>query len=168
MPLALQARLLRVLQENEVKPLGGTETRTVDVRIISATNRDLGQAIADGTFREDLFYRLNVLPLRLPPLRERTGDIPELLDYFLKRDAARLCMRAAVHRVPALGHDAPVPDQDRADPGVRRGESPAAFGQFQRPGHKGRLSTHRIPPGDRSRYRPRRSFRPIRHRDSPG
>jgi len=92
MPLALQARLLRVLQENEVKPLGGTETRTVDVRIISATNRDLGQAIADGTFREDLFYRLNVLPLRLPPLRERTGDIPELLDYFLKRDAARLCM----------------------------------------------------------------------------
>ncbi len=90
MPLALQARILRVLQENEVKPLGGTETRTVDVRVISATNRDLTQAIAGGTFREDLFYRLNVLPLRLPPLREREGDIPGLLHYFLRRDAARL------------------------------------------------------------------------------
>jgi transcriptional regulator with GAF, ATPase, and Fis domain len=94
MPLPLQARILRVLQENEVKPLGDTQTRTVDVRLISATNRDLSQAIAAGTFREDLFYRLNVLPLRLPPLRERTEDIPELLDYFLRRDAARLDMPA--------------------------------------------------------------------------
>lgn len=94
MPLNLQARLLRVLQENEVKPLGGTETRSVDVRVISATNRDLVQAIADGSFREDLFYRLNVLPLRLPPLRERSEDIPELLEYFLRRDAARLEMPA--------------------------------------------------------------------------
>ena len=90
MPLGLQARILRVLQENEVKPLGGTETRQVDVRVIAATNRDLPRAIADGTFREDLFYRINVLPLRLPALRERTEDIPELLDYFLARDAARL------------------------------------------------------------------------------
>ena len=90
MPLPLQARILRVLQENEIKPLGGTETRCVDVRVISATNRDLTQAIAAGAFREDLFYRLNVLPLKLPALRERQEDIPELLDYFLTRDAARL------------------------------------------------------------------------------
>ena len=90
MPLGLQARILRVLQENEIKPLGGTETRQVDVRVIAATNRDLPRAITEGTFREDLFYRINVLPLRLPALRERTEDIPELLDYFLARDAARL------------------------------------------------------------------------------
>lgn len=94
MPLALQARILRVLQENEIKPLGGTETRAVDVRVISATNRDLTRAIASGTFREDLFYRLNVLPLALPALSERAEDIPELLDYFLARDATRL-------RIPA-------------------------------------------------------------------
>ena len=94
MPLSLQARILRVLQENEIKPLGGAETRTVDVRVISATNRDLTRAIAEGTFREDLFYRLNVLPLKLPPLRERPEDVPELLDYFLARDAARLCIPA--------------------------------------------------------------------------
>jgi len=90
MPLGLQARILRVLQENEIKPLGGTETRTVDVRVISATNCDLTQAIATGAFREDLFYRLNVLPLKLPSLRDRLEDLPELLDYFLARDAARL------------------------------------------------------------------------------
>ena len=90
MPLGLQARILRVLQENEIKPLGGTETRRVDVRLLSATNCDLPRAIADGSFREDLFYRLNVLPLKLPALRERSEDIPELLDYFLARDAARL------------------------------------------------------------------------------
>jgi transcriptional regulator with GAF, ATPase, and Fis domain len=92
MPLSLQARILRVLQENEIKPLGGTETRTVDVRVISATNRDLTQAIASGAFREDLFYRLNVLPLKLPPLQDRVEDIPELLDYFFTRDATRLCL----------------------------------------------------------------------------
>lgn len=90
MPLTLQARILRVLQEHEIKPLGGAKTQTVDVRVISATNRDLSRAIAEGTFREDLFYRVNVLPLHLPSLRERPEDIPELLDYFLSRDAARL------------------------------------------------------------------------------
>ena len=90
MPLGLQARILRVLQENEIKPLGGTETRRVDVRVISATNCDLARAIAEGSFREDLFYRLNVLPLKLPALRERLEDLPELLDYFLARDVARL------------------------------------------------------------------------------
>jgi transcriptional regulator with GAF, ATPase, and Fis domain len=90
MALPLQARILRVIQQNEIKPLGGTSSRQVDVRIISATNRDLRQAIAAGTFREDLFYRLNVLPLVLPPLRERRDDIPLLLTYFLRRDGERL------------------------------------------------------------------------------
>ncbi len=87
MPMTLQARILRVLQNQEVKALGATKSITVDVRILSATNRDLRQAINDGDFREDLFYRLNVLPLHLPPLRERNEDIPLLLRYFLAREA---------------------------------------------------------------------------------
>ena len=90
MPLQLQARILRVLQNNEIKPLGGTRTKRIDVRIISATNKDLQREIAAGQFREDLFYRLNVLPLHLPPLRERRGDIPLLLDHFLKREALKM------------------------------------------------------------------------------
>lgn len=90
MPLALQARILRVVQFNEIKPLGENSPRTVDVRIISATNKDLTGAIAGGGFREDLFYRLNVLPLYIPPLRERPEDIPLLLDHFLAREALRL------------------------------------------------------------------------------
>jgi len=87
---ALQAKILRLIQNSEVKPLGGAATRTVDVRIVSATNKDLRQAIEEGEFREDLFYRLNVLPLELPPLRERAEDIQELLDYFIRRDCLRL------------------------------------------------------------------------------
>ncbi len=86
----LQATLLRVLQDNEIKPLGATATRKVDVRIIAATNRDLPQAIAEGQFREDLFFRLNVLPLTLPPLNQRREDIPYLLAHFFKREAACL------------------------------------------------------------------------------
>jgi transcriptional regulator with GAF, ATPase, and Fis domain len=90
MPLNLQARILRVIQNSEVKPLGGTKTRTVDVRIISATNKDLKEEIARQQFREDLFYRLNVLPIHLPPLRERRDDIPQLLSHFMKREALRM------------------------------------------------------------------------------
>jgi transcriptional regulator with GAF, ATPase, and Fis domain len=90
MPLNLQARILRVIQNAEVKPLGGTKTRKVDVRIISATNKDLREAIAEKQFREDLFYRLNVLPIHLPPLRERREDIPQLLSHFMKREALRM------------------------------------------------------------------------------
>lgn len=90
MPLNLQARILRVIQNSEVKPLGGTKTRTVDVRIISATNKDLKEEIARQQFREDLFYRLNVLPIHLPPLRERREDIPQLLSHFMKREALRI------------------------------------------------------------------------------
>jgi DNA-binding NtrC family response regulator len=87
MPLALQSKILRVLQEQEIRRVGGTETIKVDVRILSATNRDLTAAIAAGSFREDLFYRLNRVTVPLPPLRERLEDLPELVDYFLAREA---------------------------------------------------------------------------------
>ena len=80
-----QAKILRVLQEKEIQRLGGTETLHIDVRLVAATNKDLEEAIRHGTFRSDLFYRINVVPLFLPPLRERREDIPLLIDHFLKK-----------------------------------------------------------------------------------
>lgn len=87
MPVGLQAKLLRALQDGEIRALGGTSSRKVDVRVISATNKDLETAIEDGTFRDDLFYRLNVITLLLPPLRKRREDIPLLANHFLKHYA---------------------------------------------------------------------------------
>jgi two-component system response regulator AtoC len=84
-PLAAQAKLLRVLQEGTVEPLGTNESTRVDVRIISATHRNLRERIKEGRFREDLYYRLNVLDIEIPPLRERRGDLPLLLQYFMSR-----------------------------------------------------------------------------------
>jgi len=85
LPVDLQAKLLRTLQEKEIRPVGSTHPIKVDVRILAATNRDLEFAVENGTFRKDLFYRLNVLSLRIPSLRERRQDIPLLADYFLER-----------------------------------------------------------------------------------
>ena len=82
---SVQVKLLRVLQEREFERIGSSKTIKVDVRIIAATNRDLTRAIADGSFREDLFYRLNVVPIELPPLRDRPGDMPYLVNHFLKK-----------------------------------------------------------------------------------
>nr|WP_321465262.1 nif-specific transcriptional activator NifA [uncultured Desulfobulbus sp.] len=89
LPLLLQAKLLRVLQEQQFERLGGSRTMTVDVRIIAATNVSLERAVALGTFRNDLFYRLNVVPINLPPLRNRRDDIPLLLDHFLRSSNKR-------------------------------------------------------------------------------
>jgi two-component system response regulator AtoC len=89
MPSALQVKLLRVLQDEEIRRVGASVTRKVDVRVISATSRDLEQAVKDGAFREDLFFRLNVFSVQLPPLRERQEDIPLLVEHFIAKHAAR-------------------------------------------------------------------------------
>jgi DNA-binding NtrC family response regulator len=87
--LTVQAKLLRVLQDREFEPLGAERTQKVDVRVITATNRDLRQLVAEGKFLEDLFYRLNVIPIEMPPLRDRLEDIPMLIEHFVRRFAER-------------------------------------------------------------------------------
>jgi len=98
MPLAMQTHLLRVMEERAVRPMGGNSQVTVDVRLVAATNRQLEQEVAEGRFREDLFYRLNVLSIRMPALRERAEDLPELVNYFCGLLATELGVEA-----PAIG-----------------------------------------------------------------
>jgi formate hydrogenlyase transcriptional activator len=98
-PLDLQSKLLRVLQEKQFERLGSSRTITTDVRIVAATNRDLGKLTASGQFRSDLFYRLSVFPVVIPPLRERGDDIPLLVQYFLSKFARR--MKKSVDTVSA-------------------------------------------------------------------
>jgi DNA-binding NtrC family response regulator len=109
----LQSKLLRVLQEREFEPLGAERTERIDVRVIAATNRDLRQLVAEGKFQEDLFYRLNVIPIELPPLRERREDIPALVEHFIRKHSQRTGRRI-----------------DRVDEGVL-----AALQQYDWPGN---------------------------------
>jgi transcriptional regulator with GAF, ATPase, and Fis domain len=110
-PLPMQAKLLRVLQEQEIERVGDTRTRKIDVRILAATNRDLKKEVEAGRFRQDLYYRLSVFPLEIPPLRERRDDIAPLVNHFVRQAARR--MNRAVPRVTQAtltqmtGHDWP-------------------------------------------------------------
>jgi formate hydrogenlyase transcriptional activator len=97
--MELQPKLLRVLQDHEFERLGGVKTIRINIRLIAATNRDLAQAVEEHQFRSDLFYRLNVFPIRLPPLRERAGDIPMLVRYFVQKLARR--MSKNIDSIPA-------------------------------------------------------------------
>jgi two-component system response regulator AtoC len=120
LPLALQVKLLRVLQENEIRPIGDSKSFTVDVRVIAATAKNLEEEVRQGTFREDLFYRLNVLSVTLPPLRERSEDIPLLCDHFIARFNKQLekdirgISSAAMSRLLAYGWPGNVRELENA------------------------------------------------------
>ena len=111
MSLRAQVKVLRVLQEGEFEPVGSTKTRSVDVRVVAATHRDLEQLVREGRFREDLFFRLNVIPLEVPPLRERGDDVGELVGHFLRIEAGKHGVDPPRLTPPALGvlshHDWP-------------------------------------------------------------
>ena len=105
-PPELQPKLLRVLQEQEFERLGSTKTIRVNARLVAATNRDLAQMVAEGDFRSDLYYRLNIFPIELPPLRERRDDIPRLVRHFTQRFARRMGRR--IESIPSATMEALV------------------------------------------------------------
>ncbi|MBN9657488.1 MAG: sigma-54-dependent Fis family transcriptional regulator [Acidobacteria bacterium] len=115
LPLETQVKLLRVLQEQEFEPVGSSKTIKVDVRIVAATNRDLAKAVESGTFRSDLYYRLNVIPLNVPALRNRRSDIPRIVEFFLEEYSRRmnLPVRTASSRTMQLLMDYPWPGNIR-------------------------------------------------------
>jgi chemotaxis protein methyltransferase CheR len=100
LPLELQPKLLRVVQDGEFERLGSSHTIKIDVRIIAATNRDLGEEVRRGRFREDLWYRLNIFPITMPPLRDRLDDIPLLVDFYIKKISKR--MGKSIEIIPAI------------------------------------------------------------------
>jgi two-component system, NtrC family, nitrogen regulation response regulator NtrX len=139
-----QAKLLRAIEAREIERVGGGKPITIDVRILAATNKDLGRAVADGSFREDLFFRLNVIPMQLPPLRDRPGDLPALVRHFSARhrgprqlSVAGQCARAREHR------RAPGDSACRQHGGSRRSVTGAAHGGHRsvHDAHERRAST---------------------------
>ena len=156
LPMPLQVKLLRALQERQIRRVGGTALVDVDVRLVSATNRDLREAIGRGQFREELFYRINVIAITLPPLRERRGDVPLLVHAFLKKygqgrvqgveDAAMAALEAyawpgnvrelqnVVERACALSDGATITTHDLPDSVIRRESRPAGPSPAGRPG----------------------------------
>ena len=148
-----QAKILRVLQEHEFERLGGTRTIRVDVRLITATNRNLAQMVANGQFREDLYYRLNVVSIEMPPLRERKEDIPALAQFFIKKYAAEL--KKKVEGADARRAEAAAPLQlPRQHPRAR--EHHRARGAARRqPLHRGRRPAPRRGRVERRRLRRR-------------
>jgi transcriptional regulator with GAF, ATPase, and Fis domain len=102
MPVTLQAKLLRVLQEREIERIGDEKTIEVDVRVVAATNQPLSSLVSRGEFRDDLYYRLNVVPIHLPPLRDRTGDIPLLVRHFAHKYAGGADVRLTAAAVSAM------------------------------------------------------------------
>ena len=158
-PAAIQVKLLRVLQEREFERLGSNVTRHIDVRVIAATNQDLRAALEQGTFREDLYYRLNVVPLNIPPLRERKQDIPFLANHFVQKLAPDTGCRVEsitdagdgeADGLPLAGQRARAGERDRAQPGDVHGHGTGRgghqAGERAAPA-RARAITHFLPEG---------------------
>jgi len=170
MPLSLQAKLLRALQQGEVQRVGADAAITVDVRVLAATNRDLREEVAQKRFREDLYFRLNVICIEVPPLRDRADDIPVLAAHFLERFASRNRKKRARFFAPGSGQHAALRlARQRARARKRRGAG--RYSLQRRPHHRARAARccHRPHPGGRASARDGRlPRRPVpRHRGAP-